>query len=162
MNKREIMDRIKQGIPKKPKQHGQYQMTLGSLIKALQRERVGLFITIGVSSMAPGKPHSYYGYHTDLAFEPSTEPITVAGLLKLCEDSVGKSFVMADHFEKFYKDHTMQINAPLWISTLNQASKEGIVDLVPTEGYIQLITKTIEQDVGPLKSEEEKVIDDTK
>jgi len=151
VNSKKIMDEVKKSIPKFT-YRSKYQMSLSGLIKALQKERVGLFITIGVSSMAPGNPHSYYGYHTDLAFEPSTEPITVAEFLKLCEDSVGKSFVMADHFKEFYKDHIMQINAPLWISEIDTASKTGIVDLVPTEGYIQLITKTIEQDVGPLNS----------
>ena len=151
MDKKEIINELKKSTPKF-KQHGQYQMSLGGLIKALQKERVGLFITIGVSNMTPGKSHSYYGYHTDLAFEPSKTPITVTEFLKVCEDSVEKSFVMADHFEEFYKDHIMQINAPLWISTVNQASKTGIVDLVLTNGYIQLITKTIEQDIGPLNS----------
>ena len=160
---KELIEKIKKGIPKF-KQHGQYQMSLGGLIKALQKERIGLQVILSAvhpeyTIKNPVMAHSYYGYHTDLAFEPSEDPITVAEFLKLCEDSVGKSFVMADHFEKFYKDHTMRINAPLWISTLDQASKEGIVDLVPTDGYIKLITKTIEQDVGPLNSEGESIDD---
>ncbi len=40
----------------------------------------------------------------------------------------------------------MKINAPLWISTLGQASKQGIVDLVPTDDYIKIVTKTIEDE----------------
>ena len=40
----------------------------------------------------------------------------------------------------------MQINAPLWISTLGQASQKGIVDLIPTDGYIKIVTKTIEEE----------------
>ena len=157
MDTKKIINELKKSIPKF-KQHGQYQMSLGGLIKALRKERIGLFVKL-TETHYPGKPHSYYGYHTDLAFEAVEEPITVAEFLKVCEDSVGKSFVMADHFEKFYKDHTMRINAPLWISTLDQASKKGIVDLVPTDGYIKLITKTIEQDVGPLNSEGESIDD---
>ena len=39
----------------------------------------------------------------------------------------------------------MQIGAPLWISTLGQASQKGIVDIVPTDGYIKIVTKTIEE-----------------
>ena len=143
MHKKEIIDKIRKGIPRF-KQHGQYQMSLGALIKALQKERVGLLVKI-TDKHYPGRSHSYFGYHTDLAFEPTEDPITVAEFLKECEDSVGKSFITADHFDEFYKDYVMQIGAPLWISTLGQASQKGIVDLVPTDGYIKLVTETIEE-----------------
>ena len=143
MHKKEIIDKIRKGIPKF-KQHGKYQMSLGALIKALQKERVGLLVKI-TDKHYPGRSHSYFGYHTDLAFEPTEDPITVAEFLKECEDSVGKSFITADHFDEFYKDYVMQIGAPLWISTLGQASQKGIIDLVPTDGYIKLVTETIEE-----------------
>ena len=144
MHKKEIIDKIRKGIPKF-KQHGKYQMSLGALIKALQKERVGLLVKI-TDKHYPGRSHSYFGYHTDLAFEPTEDPISVAEFLKECEDSVGKSFITADHFDEFYKDHIMQISAPLWISTLGQASQKGIVDLVPTDGYIKLVIETIEEE----------------
>jgi len=144
MHKKEIIDKIRKGIPKF-KQHGKYQMSLGALIKALQKERVGLLVKI-TDKHYPGRSHSYFGYHTDLAFEPIEEPVTVAEFLKECEDSVGKSFITADHFDEFYRDYVMQIGAPLWISTLGQASQKGIVDLVPTDGYIKLVTENIEKD----------------
>jgi len=140
------INKIKKLIPKF-KQHGKYQMSLGALIKALQRERVGLLVKI-TDKHYPGRSHSYYGYHTDLAFEPTEDPITVAEFLKECEDAVGKSFITADNPhapDKYYKDYTMKINAPLWISTLGQASKQGIVDLVPTDDYIKLVTEIIEE-----------------
>tara|TARA_R110002020_G_scaffold147022_1_gene322067 strand:+ start:285 stop:728 length:444 start_codon:yes stop_codon:yes gene_type:complete len=136
--------KIREEIPK-VKEHGQYQMSLGALIKALQKERVGLLVKI-TDKHYPGNSHSYFGYHTDLAFEPTEDPITVAEFLKECEDSVGKSFITADHFDEFYKDYVMQIGAPLWISTLGQASQKGIVDLVPTDGYIKLVTQHIEKE----------------
>ena len=144
MDSKEIMSEIKKVFPKRPKERGDYQMSLGALIKALQKERTGLLVKI-TDKHYPGRSHSYFGYHTDLAFEPTEDPITVAEFLKLCEDSVGKSFITADHFDEFYKDYVMQIGAPLWISTLGQASQKGIVDLVPTDGYIKLVTKTIEE-----------------
>ena len=144
MDSKEIMSEIKKGFPKRPKERGNYQMSLGALIKALQKERVGLLVKI-TDKHYPGRSHSYFGYHTDLAFEPTEDPITVAEFLKECEDSVGKSFITADHFDEFYKDYVMQIGAPLWISTLGQASQKGIVDLVPIDGYIKLVTKTIEE-----------------
>ena len=143
MNSKKIIDELKKGMPRF-KQHGKYQMSLSGLIKALQKERVGLLVKI-TDKHYPGRSHSYFGYHTDLAFEPTEEPITVAEFLKECEDCIGKSFITADHFDEFYKDHVMQINAALWISTLGQASQKGTVDLVPTDDYIKLVTETIEE-----------------
>ena len=145
INVKEAVEVMKRGIPKRPKERGDYQMSLGALIKALQKERVGLLVKI-TDKHYPGRSHSYFGYHTDLAFEPTEDPITVAEFLKECEDSVGKSFITADHFDEFYKDYVMQIGAPLWISTLGQASQKGIVDIVPTDGYIKLVTKHIEEE----------------
>ena len=142
MDPKKMVNEIKKGIPKY-KHRAKYQMSLSGLIKALQRERVGLLVKI-TDKHYPGRSHSYFGYHTDLAFEPTEDPITVAEFLKECEDSVGKSFITADHFNEFYKDYVMQIGAPLWISTLGQASQKGIVDLVPTDGDIKLITENIE------------------
>ena len=143
MDSKKMVNEIKKGIPKY-KHRGKYQMSLSGLIKALQKERVGLLVKI-TDKHYPGRSHSYFGYHTDLAFEPVLEPVTVAEFLKECEDAIGKSFITADHFDEFYKDHVMQINAPVWISTLGQASQKGIVDLVPTDGYIKIVTKTIEE-----------------
>ena len=142
MDSKKMVNEIKKGIPKY-KHRGKYQMSLSGLIKALQRERVGLLVKI-TDKHYPGRSHSYFGYHTDLAFEPVLEPVTVAEFLKECEDAIGKSFITADHFDEFYKDHVMQINAPVWISTLGQASQKGIVDLVPSDGYIKLVTENIE------------------
>ena len=140
---KEALKELKKDRPRY-KQRAQHQMTLGSLIKALQKERTGLLVKI-TDKHYPGNTHSYFGNHTDLAFEPTEDPITVAELLKECENSIGKSFITADHFNEFYKDYIMQSNAPLWVSTLGQASKKGIVDLVPTDDYIKLVTKTIEE-----------------
>ncbi len=147
MDSKKVINEIKKGIPRL-KQHGKYQMSLSGLIKALQKERAGLLVKI-TDKHYPGRSHSYYGYHTDLAFEPVEEPITVAEFLKECQDAVGKSFITADNPDapdKYFKDYTMKINAPLWISTLGQASKQGIVDLVPTDDYIKIVTKTIEDE----------------
>ena len=147
MDPKEIVNEVKKLIPKY-KHRAKYQMSLGALIKALQKERAGLFVKIGPeeSNMTPGMPHSYYGHHSDLAFKPSTDPITVAEFLKVCEDSMYKSFVAPDGSPGFYQDYTMIVNTPLWISELDTASKMGIVDVVPTDDYIQLVTQHIEEE----------------
>ena len=149
MDAKKLLNEVKKITPKFI-YRSKYQMSLSGLIKALQRERSGLPVILSsvhpeYTIKYPGMPHSYYGYHTDLAFKPTEDPITVAEFLKICEDSIGKSFIIADHFDEFYKDYVIQINAPLWISPLGQASQKAIVDLVPTDGYIELVTKTIEK-----------------
>lgn len=154
---RKVMADIKRNRPDlladRPKQRAQNQMTLGSLIKALTRERVGLLVK--TDENCPGMPHSYYGYPSDLAFEPSTTPITVAQFLAVCEGAIRASFIGPDHSEDYhkealtedyYRDYIMQPNTPVWISELDTASKIGIVDVVPTNGYILLVTETIEEE----------------
>ena len=152
-----VLNEIKKSRPdlyaNNPKQRAQHQMTLGSLIKALQKERDGLFVRID-SGFYPGTSHSYYGYPSDLAFERGTVPITVAQFLVVCETAIGTSFVGPDHSSDYYRDYIMQANTPTWISEIDTASKIGIVDVVPIDGYIKLVTETIE--------EEQEAIDDNK
>ena len=150
MDSRDVAKEITKNMPRF-KQHGQYQMCLGSLIKALQRERVGLLVVMssvyqGYADKYPGIPHSYHGYPADLAFTPDTTPITVAQFLAVCDTAIKASFVGPDHAEGYYRDYIMQANTPVWISELDTASKLGITDVVPVDGYIKLVTETIEED----------------
>ena len=140
----ETINLIKNTIPTYT-QHGQYQMCLGSLIKALQRERVGLPVVLssvyqGYEDKYPGTPHSYHGHSSDLAFTPSIEVITIAEFFKVCNQTLMQTF------PGIAGDFTMIHNTPLWISTPGIASKNGIVDVVPTDGHITLITKTINEE----------------
>ena len=150
MDSKDVAKELTKGMPRH-KEHGQYQMCLGSLIKALQRERVGLPVMLssvyqGYEDKYPGLPHSYFGYPADLAFVPNTTPITVAQFLAVCETAIKASFVGPDHAEGYYRDYIMQANTPVWISELDKASKLGITDVVPVNDYIKLVTETIEED----------------
>ena len=145
---KKIINEIDLGIPKY-KQHGQYQMTLGSLIKALNKERPSLPLYIefpDITFGSPGKPHSYYGYHSDLAFEPQTEPVTVGEFLKTCNECIRKSFLAPDGSPGFYRDYTMEISTPVWISTLDKASDLGITDVVSTSTDVTLKTEEIKEE----------------
>jgi len=144
IDKTELVKALKLPIPKYI-QHGQDQMCLGSLIKALQRERVGLLVKIDAVGY-PGMPHSYHGYPADLAFIPDTTPITVAQFIAVCETAIKATFVGPDHAEGFYRDYIMQANTPVWISQLDNASKTGITDVVPVDDYIKLVTEIIKDD----------------
>ena len=141
---KEIIQALKQPVVKYI-QHGQHQMSLGSLIKALQRERIGLPVKLDAVGY-PGLPHSYHGYPADLAFVPDTTPITVAQFLKVCETAIKASFVGPDHADGYYRDYVMQANTPVWISQIDSSSKTGITDVVPVDDYIKLVTETIEDD----------------
>ena len=150
MDSKDIAKELTKNMPRH-KEHGQYQMCLGNLIKSLQRERVGLPVMLssvyqGYEDKYPGLPHSYFGYPADLAFVPSTIPITVAQFLAVCETAIKASFVGPDHAEDYYRDYIMKPNTPVWISELDKASKLGITDVVPVDGYIKLVTETIEEE----------------
>jgi hypothetical protein len=152
---KEIIKQMKQNNPhwptEKPKPHGSKQMSLGSLIKALQRERVGLPVVVssvyqGYADRYPGMPHSYHGYPADLAFTPDTTPITVAQFLIVCESAIQASFVGPDHSEDYYRDYIMKANTPVWISEMDTASKNGIVDVTSDVNSVSLVIKAIEEE----------------
>ncbi len=90
-----------------------YHVTLGELCQVLsaapQDSKVVLDHNLSVS---PGSPDSYRGYYSDLAFAPSSEPITVKDFKAVCQDCLGKTF-------EGYKggDYTMGPETPLWLSS---------------------------------------------
>jgi len=142
----ETINLIKNTIPTYT-QHGQYQMCLGGLIKALQRERIGLLVKIDAVGY-PGRPHSYYGYPADLAFVPSVDPITVAQFIAVCETAIQSSFIGPDHATDYFRDYTMQANTPVWISHVDKPSKTGITDVVVVDDYIKLVTEIINEEIS--------------
>lgn len=150
--KDEIRTMARSIMPKRKKHRAEGQMTLGSLIKALNKERTGLPVLLssvyqGYDDTYPGTPHSYYGYHTDLAFTPETTEVNVAQFLEVCKDCLRKSFVAPDDSQsEFYRDHTMQANTPVWISKLDNASKLGIVDVIAESDSVTLKTEEIKEE----------------
>lgn len=85
------------------------QMTLGELIVRL-RSLPGEMKLYGIEA----NPDSYRGYYSDLAFPPAApgDPtITVAELLGVCLDAVGRTF-------DGYKggEFTMTKTTPLWLA----------------------------------------------
>jgi hypothetical protein len=109
-----------------------YQMTLGSLIKALQRKRLGLFVKTSTGN-SPGGLQSYWKYPTDLAFEFG-DPITVEALLKICNEAMRTEFVGISN------DIIMKVNTPLWVSEVGESSGHAIVDVSQVDDIILLST----------------------
>lgn len=85
-------------------ERSQTQFTLGELINSIKLLEPDIVVT-GLSASAD----SYRGYYVDLAFEPGDT--TVGELLKVAEESLGKTFTG-------YKggDYTMNKVTPLWIA----------------------------------------------
>ncbi len=106
------------------KERSATQMTLGQLIAELEKlppERT----IVGF-----GNPHSYRGYYSDLAFEPTEDEITVINLLTSCrEDCMGQKF-------EGYKggDFYMTAETPLWISDWGYSSGMRVMGLVNVVG----------------------------
>ena len=147
MDKDEIDNEIKEitkaVIPERKKHRAEYQMTLGSLIKALRKERTGLPVIIssvyhGYEDRYPANPHSYHGYSEDLAFEPLDTPITVAEFLTMCESIIKHS--------SFQIGNAFTINSPVWISKQDTASKNAIADVVSNVNQVTLVTKEIKEE----------------
>lgn len=119
-------------------QRAQDQMTLGSLLKALNRQRLGLLVMTDFAGFTPGRPHRYASEHNDLAFEPSKEPITVKEFLTVCQNTLMKPNIGPD------PTFTARYSSPVWIATPGIASGSAIVDLVPVDGRIYLILKDMD------------------
>lgn len=85
------------------RERAETQMTLGKLIERL--ESLPPTLNIGL-----GDAHSYRGYYSDLAFEP-TSPVPVKELLQECKDSMGACF-------HGYKggDFHMHPGVPVWVA----------------------------------------------
>lgn len=87
------------------KQRFATQLTLGDLIDLLEHMDPDQMIqNLPV-------PHSYRGYYTNLAFNPSTCRVPVGQLLESCRGLIGETF-------EGYKggEYTMDRSTPLWIS----------------------------------------------
>ena len=111
----------------------QSQVTLGKLIEALEsldRDRLIRGIV---------EPHSYRGYYSDLAFEPTEDTQTVENALRIAKECLGEKFVG-------YKggDFYMTKNTPLWIAHYG-CTANRLMGLDTTGDVIILIT-ALEED----------------
>ena len=111
------------------KDRAKSQMTLGELISKLEqldgnREIAGI-----------GKPDSYRGYYSDLAFEPIEEKTTIEALLKVCRYCMGIEFTG-------YKggEYLMGESTPLWIASYG-VSGDRLMELNDSEDVIVPITE---------------------
>jgi hypothetical protein len=116
-----------------------YHVTLGQMIerlKACQPDKV--VVCSDAISEHPGSASSYRGYYSDLAFEPTAEPITVGALLAECEAALGRPFTG-------YKggEFPMEADTPLWVAPYGHSGGRAIVDVQETDGAVTLVIKQV-------------------
>lgn len=114
------------------KERAEIQMTLGSLLKTLEELPDQTKKIKGI-----GQPHSYRGYYSDLAFEPTEDEVPVYALVELLSTNcMGRTF-------EGYKggDFVMGERTPLWISGYGVKSGQRLMELDTTGDVIVPITK---------------------
>ena len=110
-------------------------MTLGSLIKALKRQREGLTVMTN-TGWSPGKAHPYPGNRAHVAFTPTTEYVRVIDFLEVCEQALNMPKpVNGGEYDR------MGASPRVWMAKVGHESNQAIIDVVPFNGTIQLITE---------------------
>lgn len=100
-----------------------YHMTLGKLIDVLEAANDDAVVKFDNEELGhPGDLDSYRGYYSDLAFSPSTTPVTVKTLKADAVEAHGAEFTG-------YKggEFVMDSDTPLWVSPYGSSSGIAIV-----------------------------------
>lgn len=115
-----------------------YHMTLGKMIAELEKCDPKANVTLS-DTISPGMAHSYRGYYSDLAFKPSTKPVTAEAFLRECRNALGATF-------EGYKggDYVMGADTPLWISEYGTNSGMAIVGLLNQGDDVVLEIKMVD------------------
>ena len=90
-------------------------MTLGELIKALEKAEPGRVVRFGFSM-----PDSYRGFYDQVAFRPA-QNVTVASMLSYAREALGNTYTG-------YKggEFTMDEHTDVWIAEYGQSEGDGI------------------------------------
>lgn len=133
MDKKHLLKKVTTGMILNPKrERARFNMTLGSFIKALQRERRGLYV-ITDTHQSIGIVHGYPRYQGDLAFSITTIPITVEELIAHCDQIMSRNIQGPEG--------TMVVNhgCPLWVCHTTSTKGQAISDVIADEGVIKII-----------------------
>lgn len=93
------------------KERAESQVTLGAMIERLKELAGDVMVPLS-------NPHSYRGYYSDIAFEP-TEQVTAKDLLQECQESMGTCF-------QGWKggDNYMHAGVPVWVANEGSCGKK--------------------------------------
>jgi hypothetical protein len=106
--------------------NGKYQMTLGEFIEALKKLDRGAYICFDFAGLRVGEIHSYRGYYSHLATDPTRGPFLdrVGAVIDAYKACLGKTFMG-------YKggDFKMDEDTPLWVATYGDSGGSRIVGI---------------------------------
>lgn len=120
-------------------ERSRYHLTLGGLIEELEKADPALPIKFDTGAH-PGQADSYRGYYSDLAFAPSSTPLTAGELLKRCRSALGATF-------QGYKggDFIMGADTPLWSASYGTSSDgRALMGVESRDGGLVIMTKEVE------------------
>ena len=123
----------------------QYHLTLGELMDELKNKNPLAVVKFDHNVESPWKAMSYRGYYSDLAFDTSDTPMTVAALLELCEDAYEKEFIGYKGGEFIVTGDT-----PLWVASY-ACTGRAIINIIDQDKHslsgkevFYLVTKYID------------------
>ena len=118
---------------------GKSIMTLGEIIDALRRKEPEQTIAFDFVYFAPKGITSYRGYYDQLAIGYEQIETTVAEVLAMCNEAVGKTFTG-------YKggDYVMGRETPVWVANRSESGSTAIVDIIDHGWRITIETAHIE------------------
>lgn len=121
---------------------GQYQMTLGGLIAALQEMPGDAEVAFNDDGRSPDPEslHSYRGYYSDLAIDSHAGKTLCRDLLASLVNADGESF-------EGYKggDYVMDDDTPVWRDSYSEAKGIAIMDAyLADDGRVILTTKKVD------------------
>ena len=113
-----------------------YHLTLGMFVSVLESAAVYHVRTDQDGGI--DKPHSYRGYYSDLAFEPTPEPTPAATVLPMVRHALGNIYYG-------YKggEYPMGSETPLWLAHYGDCGL-AIVGTHVEDGTLVLATKDVD------------------
>ena len=119
-------------LPNPIRERARFNMTLGSFVKALHRERKGLLVQT-TAGESVGKAYGYTGYQGDLTFIVDPVPVTVTELIEFCDELMNRT-LQGPEGEAIINHKT-----PLWVCQPNAAIGKPILDVIADAGVIKIV-----------------------
>ncbi len=118
-------------------------MTLGEMIKQLERIDKELNVSYDFVHFKPWELCSYRGYYEQLALgytDHYDKEMNVGVLLKLLQDAVGAEF-------QSWKSgkYRMDVTTPMWVANSGESGGTGIVKIDALSHWVYLITAGVDQ-----------------
>lgn len=119
------------------RERSRYHLTIGAALKEMAALDQSMLL-IADEGVGVSNPHSYRGYYSDLALEPSPPQNTVGEFWSMLSEANGATF-------EGYKggDFTMDENTPLWLSPYGTTGR-AIMGWQERDGVIVLQTRYLD------------------